>query len=451
MKIQYSETPGQLAKLAMLPIMALTLAGTGSISSAQTATVTTAPAPASIVRPASSAFFLGQHMLYTNSYRNLSKSMFSGVRIWGAEGTMWSQIEPTAGKYDFTKFDQQVAGAKAIGFEVIHTLGQTPRWASARPDELGVTGLGAAAEPVNMENWRRYVSTVARRYKGKISAYEVMNEPRIPEAIKIWSPGFFSGTSASLATMTKIASEEVKKVDPTARIICPSMDGDVQGIKRLDKFLATGAGKYCDVIGFHYYLRTLTIAELRSLIADTKTVMAKYGMQQKPLWDTESGVLVAEAGYNLVPRETSGALSKMFGSGEAARFAAQFLVVSQALGVQRTYWFAHDTSWMGSTVSNKNLNQLNPFGKSLLLMNNWFGGRTFSCLDSITGMDCRLYQANKWVGDVYWGTGRTVALWKKLGFKSLQFLNGETVALDKADPALVYPRIENDVIFVFRP
>ena len=170
------------------------------------------------------AFFLGQHVFYPQSYASITRQMFSGIRIWGTEGTTWAQIEAVPRKFAFSKFDLHIIEAEAKGLEIIYTLGQTPRWASARPGEEGNMGLGAAAEPIDMLDWVRYVREVAQRYKGRISGYEIMNEPRIPDAVKLWSPGFFSGSSSVLATMTRIAAKEIKKIDPAALVICPAMD-----------------------------------------------------------------------------------------------------------------------------------------------------------------------------------------------------------------------------------
>lgn len=391
--------------------------------------------------------FLGQHMLYTRSFANLQDKQFDGLRIWGAEGTMWHQIEQQKGVFDFSQFDEQVAGATTRRMELMYTFGQTPRWASARPDEKGNTGLGAAAEPVDMANWASYVRTVASRYKGRISAYEVMNEPRVPEAVKLWSPGFFSGSVSKLAEMTSIVAEEVRKVDPAAKIVCPSFDG-FDGLKRLDTFLATGAGKQCDVIGFHYYLPHFTIKELRSMVLETRRITTRHGLGHLPLWDTETGVIIAEAGFNLKPKERTGALSKSFDSAEAARLAAKMLVVSHTLGVERTYWFAHDTSWMGSTVADKRRNQLNPFGLSLAVLKNWLSGRYLrNCTGNDDSMLCEVHERTGKVGSVYWGEGKTPGEWVRLGYRSAEYLNGETIALGRLD-AMVVPRVAEGVVYL---
>ena len=393
--------------------------------------------------------FLGQHILYYRSFDGLPDDIFDGLRIWGAEGTTWSQLEPQKGRFDFGRFDAYVAAATARRLDLIYTLGQTPRWASARPDEKGNTGLGAAAEPADMGDWARYVRTVATRYRGKIGAYEVMNEPRVPEAMKSWSPGFFSGSVARLADMTQIAAAEIRAADPAARVVCPAFDG-FDGLKRFETFLATGAGRHCDVIGFHYYLPRHTLQELRTMIRETHRIAARHDLGQLPIWDTETGVLIADAGFNLTPQFRTGALSRMFDSPAAARLAAKVLVISHLSGVERTYWFAHDTSWMGSTVADKRRNQLNPFGASLRLLRNWLSGRTLrGCVEGQDSLVCEVVGRSGKAGAIYWGRGKTPADWRRAGYERVEYLDGTVASLEGLDASAAIPRLPEDVIFLY--
>jgi len=392
--------------------------------------------------------FFGQHLLYNQTFQGLPPGLFDGLRIWGAEGSTWAEIEKRQGVYDFRLLDLHVAAAEARKLSLMHTLGQTPRWASARPDEKGNTGMGAAAEPADLKDWARYVREIATRYRGRISAYEVMNEPRIPEAVKPWSPGFFSGSAATLAEMTRIAAFEVKKADPHAKIVCPAMDG-AAGLRRLDHFLGIGGGKHCDVIGFHYYLEHHSIDELKYLIRETRRIQEHHGYAHLPIWNTETGLLIADAGYGLQPRHTSGPLGKMFGSAEAIRLAARMLVVSTMLGVERTYWFAHDSSWMGSTLPDKRLNQLNAFGKSLAVLKTWLGGRTLrNCRDTGSEVLCEVVDGQRKAGAIYWGRGKAVAEWRESGYTQAETLAGRSLILGQLEPAAVFPSIADEPVFL---
>jgi hypothetical protein len=396
--------------------------------------------------------FLGQHVLYNRTFASLPAHAFDGLRIWGAEGSTWAELEPRAGEFDFVRLDAHVAAAAARGMELMYTLGQTPRWASARPDEKGAKGMGAAAEPARMDIWARYVRTVAERYKGRIAAYEIMNEPRVPEAVRPWSPGFFSGSAAILAQMTRIAAAEVRKADPAAKLVCPSMDGGADGLKRLDYFLGTGAGGACDVIGFHYYLPHHSIDELRELVEGTLRIKARHGLARLPLWDTETGLLIADAGDGLAPRAAKGPLSRMFGGAEAARLAAKLVVVSHQLGVERTYWFAYDSSWMGSTVADKRLNRLNAFGQSMAVLRRWLSGNQLrNCAGPDGGMACEVRGRKGKLGTIYWGGGRSADEWRRSGYAAVEFLDGGVVRLDASEGAAIIPKTSDEVVFLTCP
>lgn len=57
--------------------------------------------------------------------------------------------------------------------QVLFTLGQSPRWASQRPNEEATWGVGVAAPPKRLADWIAFVRALARRYRGRIHAYEV--------------------------------------------------------------------------------------------------------------------------------------------------------------------------------------------------------------------------------------------------------------------------------------
>jgi hypothetical protein len=402
---------------------------------------------------AASPVFLGNHVFYAPSYASTSKSMFSGVRLWASQGTTWRDIQPTADEFNFSALDAHVNSASAKGFEIVLTLGQTPRWASSRPNEGGNMGMGAAAEPREMSAWAKYVFAVVSRYQGRIAAYEVMNEPRVPEAVAPWSPGFFSGSAGKLVEMTRITRDVVRSIDPKAKIICPSMDGAEHGLKRLAVFLAEGGGEYCDVIGFHLYLSTLRLPELRHLIGRIQQIMVKYGVGDKPLWNTETGILVAESGNDVKPKGNEGAFSRVFDGPEAARFAGRYIITSHALGVQRTYWFAHDCTACGSLTPNKKQGRLNALGIALQELNGWLADRTLqACSIQAETLECRVVTTTgEWVGTVYWGEIHQDSKWSALGFRQVRRLDGTTVVF--GEPARSAPRTREQVdepVFVTR-
>lgn len=198
---------------------------------------------------------------------------FGTLRLWDSD-TTWAALEPEPGNWQFGTLDRFVAAA-APGQAIILTLGQSPTWASSDPARATFYGPGATAPPKNLDDWTRYIKVIARRYKGRIQYYEVWNEPN--------DPVFYSGSVAQIAALTKAASDALKAVDPDAKLItAPPYSAGY-----LDQYLATGAARYADIIGYHAY--ATPPEEAARQLANVRLVLAKRLLTAKPLWDTEGG------------------------------------------------------------------------------------------------------------------------------------------------------------------
>ena len=109
----------------------------------------------------------------------------------------------------------------------------------------------------NLDDWRIVVAWVAARYTDSIDAYEIWNEPTVPA----YKMGYQDGTPEHYAEMLRVAFEEVKKKDPTAKVIglgglqlyaggTNEVDNDIKFLKSL---LTLGGGKYMDAMALHAY------------------------------------------------------------------------------------------------------------------------------------------------------------------------------------------------------
>ena len=157
----------------------------------------------------------------------------------------WPQLEPARGQWNFAALDRYLQLAEQHHVEVLLPLVLSPAWASSRPNEKSSYSPGNAAPPANLDDWQTYVRTVATRYKGRISDYEIWNEPSVRT--------FFSGTPDEMVALTREASRILKEVDPRNVVVSPSAAEG--GTSWLDQFLAAGGGKYVNVIGYHFYVR----------------------------------------------------------------------------------------------------------------------------------------------------------------------------------------------------
>jgi hypothetical protein len=165
------------------------------------------------------------------------------------------------------------------------------RWAFPRRGpppvrEKSTYAPGFAAEPRDLEDWRTYVRTVARRYKGRIHAYEIWNEPNL----KL----FWTGTVDQMIALTAEASRIIRSIDPQALIVSPSATQD-RGIPWLTEFLSKGGGTLVDVIGYHLYVAPQPPEATIALVSQVKQAMLAAGIANKPIWNTEAGWFSTQA------------------------------------------------------------------------------------------------------------------------------------------------------------
>ncbi|OJF11112.1 hypothetical protein BG844_28660 [Couchioplanes caeruleus subsp. caeruleus] len=161
--------------------------------------------------------------------------------------------------------------------KIVYTMGETPNWASSKPD----TPNFAAAPPKNDEDWKDYVRTVARRYKGEIDVYELWNEPDAgPRAD---GRSFYSGTPERMAQLARLARDVLDREDEEAILVSPGIT--TGGVSWLDRFLAAGGAEAVHGVGFHWYFGTNP--ENVGYIDNIRDVMRRHGIEHKKLWNTE--------------------------------------------------------------------------------------------------------------------------------------------------------------------
>ncbi len=297
--------------------------------------------PAPIAPDGVPAAFFGMH--FHRLFPRLGERMatrwpdptIGSLRLWDSI-TRWADLAPYRGRWDFERLDAHVELAEAHGSSLLYTLGSTPRWASARPDEAGPYGPGCAAEPLAMADWQEYVERVVARYRGRIATYEVWNEPLFSELPRDrGQPGFFTGSVAQMIEMTRIARAVIDRGDRAARLATP---GFVNGAHRLDLFLAQGGARLVDVIAYHFY--AADAAQFASQVAEVRAVMAKRGVAAMPLWNTESGVEQATPKPGTAGHGAAGAEL-------AADRLAQYVLLGAATRLQRFYYHAWDNDLTG--------------------------------------------------------------------------------------------------------
>jgi hypothetical protein len=278
-------------------------------------------------------------------------------RLWDA-GVTWPDLEPSRGQWRFGTLDKSVEMAEQHHTEVMLTLGFTPQWASARPQEKSGYNPGWAAEPRDIEDWRQFVQTVATRYKGRIRFYEIWNEPNLRNH-------YWTGSVEQMIALVHTARDIIKSIDRTSIIVSPSAAG-APGIPWFSDFLRQGGGQYIDVIGFHFYVSPSPPETMLPLIQEVRQIMVENGVGDKPLWNTESGW----SGPKPFPSEDLG-----------AAYLARAYILNWAAGVQRLYWYAWDNhGWVSLETTESDSRALRPAGRAYSILQNWLvGSRIMGC------------------------------------------------------------------------
>lgn len=158
----------------------------------------------------------------------------------------WRDIEGAGkGVFDWSRSDRIVDQVEQYGLNLIARIDNQPQWAGG-----GFPGIGP---PDNMQDFADFLFTFASRYKGRIRAYQVWNEPNLARE---W--GERPPNPAEYTAMLKAGYEAIKRADPEAMVISAGMAPtsrwdhvampDVEFVKGM---YAAGAKPYFDVLGVH--------------------------------------------------------------------------------------------------------------------------------------------------------------------------------------------------------
>ena len=247
-------------------------------------------------------------------------------------GVGWSVIEATKGSYNWARLDEWVNAASSHGVNsFFYSNDGVPPWAAADKStcRLGDWGSYCTSTVANMQDWDDFVTQLVSRYKGRIQVYELWNEPQ----------NSFTGTYAEMVALTQHEYDIIRSIDPSATILSPSMVS--YGYVYLGNYFATGGTRGIDAVAIHTYPNpTNDIAETitTSMTATIRTVMSKYGLSNKPIWDTEGSW----------GNTSSGAITD---PDLRAAFVARAYLLHWSSGITRFYWYAWDSPNWGNLWS----------------------------------------------------------------------------------------------------
>ncbi|MCI0714142.1 MAG: glycoside hydrolase family 5 protein [Chloroflexi bacterium] len=237
---------------------------------------------------------------------------FSHVR----QSFAWADLEPEPldlnlpinDRYHWQQADAMMEDISAKGIKVVARIDHAPEWA-VRQD------VPYENAPFNLRRLRELCSAIATRYKGRIDAYQIWNEPNLNRE---W--GGYPPSPSGYVQLLATCSTAIREADPDAIIITaglsPTGTRDLTAMpddEYLWKLYETQAfPRHFDVLGLHapgfkYAPET-----------DPQTVVDKGGLRWQTFrhvehmraimvasGDSETQVAITEMGWTIDPRPES--------------------------------------------------------------------------------------------------------------------------------------------------
>jgi LysM repeat protein len=165
---------------------------------------------------------------------------------WVKQTFAWREIEGAGkGKYDWGRADRIVNQAQKYGLRIIARVDSQPQWAGGNFPKIG--------PPNNMQDFADFLKAMAQRYKGRIYAYQIWNEPNLKREWGGRAPNPTAYTRMLQAAYNAIKSEAPNALVVTAGLAPTTRWDDVampdtEFVKRM---YDAGARGYFDALGAH--------------------------------------------------------------------------------------------------------------------------------------------------------------------------------------------------------
>ncbi|MET0452546.1 MAG: cellulase family glycosylhydrolase, partial [Mycobacterium sp.] len=204
----------------------------------------------------------------------------------------WYWVEPKQGQYDWSQVDAVVKAATARNMGILADINGAPAWAAVPG------GTAPSAAPKDPKQFAAFAALAATRYKGKISAYEIWNEPN--------GQYFYNPTpnAAGYVALLKAAYPAIKLADPSATVVGGVIaavnkdygDFATGAVNYVSQMYAAGAKGYFDALSFHPYATGLAFStggilpdSPKSQLEAIRQLMVYYGDGGKKIWASEYG------------------------------------------------------------------------------------------------------------------------------------------------------------------
>ena len=128
---------------------------------------------------------------------------------WVKQRFEWRNIEgKSKGGFEWNEPDRIVDAISQTGLKIVARVDNQPQWAATSVQWPG-TG-----PPDNPKDWSDFLGALAARYRGRIQAYEIWNEPNLDRE---W--GGKKPDPNAYTSMLKASYQAIKAADPDALVV----------------------------------------------------------------------------------------------------------------------------------------------------------------------------------------------------------------------------------------
>ncbi len=202
-----------------------------------------------------------------------------GVK-WARCQTGWARCEKVRGAYDFAWLDEVVDNLLKIGIQPWFNLGYGNPLYTPKADATAV-GWVPVFDEAAMAGWKAFTAKLAEHFKGRVTHFEIWNEPNITG---FWKPG--KPDAASYVKLVEQTAPLIRERVPGAVII----GGGFAGIPMayFTACLESGLAKQVDKISYHPY-RPSPEKGYEDEVLKMRELLAKHGAPHVGLWQGENG------------------------------------------------------------------------------------------------------------------------------------------------------------------
>ena len=281
--------------------------------------------------------------------RMLNKLKRAGVR-WVRIDVGWNSLQEDGRngyeRWYVRQLSRIVRAARNRNLKVMATFWGSPYWARADHSRAG--------PPRRLRDYGRAVRYLAKRFRGRISAYEIWNEPNHPD---YWTKG-----PGRYADMLRIAYKKINDVAPRAKVVSGATS--MNDYHWIAKMLRAGGRNHYDVMATNGYTAPAnlrpeapyngTIYRMAS-VKQVHRVMVRHHDGRKPIWFGEFGWSSHKNNGN----------EENWELGVSKRKQARYLVRAlKFLGcrfpyVKRVFWYMEKNRRVGQRASKMDIQRAN--------------------------------------------------------------------------------------------